>query len=58
MTQNEFNKFLRTLTDVTDIQYAYECWDSLTENEKTRCTVNDIINDIQCTYKAVEEMEV
>ena len=58
MTQNEFNKFIQTLTDVTDIQYAYEYWDSLTENEKTKCTANDIINDIQCTYESVDEMEV
>ena len=55
MTQKEFNQFLNTLADITDVQYACECWDSLTENEKIKCTVDDIILDIKCTYEAVAE---
>lgn len=57
MTQKEFNQFLNTLTDITDVQYACECWHSLTDEEKMKCTANDILVDIQCTYKAKEEME-
>ena len=57
MTQNEFIEFLDTLTDTTDIQYACECWNSLTDKEKNEHTVNDILADIQGTYKALAETE-
>ena len=57
MTQNEFSEFLETLTDITDIQYACECWASLTDKEKVEHTVNDILADIQGTYEALAEME-
>ena len=57
MTQNEFNQFLGTFTDMTDLQYACEYWGSLTDEEKIKCTASDIITDIKCTYEAKEEME-
>ena len=57
MTQNEFSKFLDTLTDITDVQYACECWDSLTDKERAEHTANDVLADIQGTYEAVAEME-
>ena len=57
MTQNEFDKFLKTLYDTTDVQYACECWDSLTDKERAEHTVNDVLADIRGTYEAVAEME-
>jgi hypothetical protein len=57
MTQKEFDKLLDTLTDITDVQYAYECWASLTDKEKVEHTVDDILADIQGTYEALAEME-
>lgn len=57
MTQKEFSEFIKTLYDYEDFSYACECWDSLTDEEKARCTVDDILRDIQGTYEALAEME-
>lgn len=57
MTEKEFSEFVKTLYDFEDYQYACECWDSLTDKEKEKCTVEDVLRDIQGTYEAISEME-
>lgn len=56
MTHEEFIEFVKTLHDYGDKKYAYECWDSLTDNEKEKCTTEDVLRDIQGTYEAMAEM--
>lgn len=58
MTEKEFKKFLDSLADDTDRDYAIDAWDSMVASERAECTAEDMEGYIEDTYKAVEEQKL